>query len=105
MNPVIALLALTPAFIGLLMNLTLTVDAALTSVPMRWCIDFIAYATFPPGDDCEHGVVISHFCGYGQPCSQSLQRSSLSKALIKTGIAPHCFLFARARRRKCYEPF
>jgi hypothetical protein len=34
MNPVIALLALTTSFNGLLMNLT--VDAALTMVPMHW---------------------------------------------------------------------
>ncbi len=37
MNPVIALLALTTAFNGLLMNLT--VDAALTIASMRWRTD------------------------------------------------------------------
>jgi hypothetical protein len=110
MNPVIALLALTTAFIGLLMNLT--VDAALTMVPMHWRTDSVMSTPFTRCNNLEVRLSSSHFCGYAQPCSQCLraflvQQSTHQDENCSTLFTFHdsmwCASLHVRARRKCYE--
>ncbi len=93
MNPVIALLALTTSFIGLLMNLT--VDAALTIVPMHWRTHSVVSTPFTHGNNCGSGVVVFSLV-WIRAALLTVHASVLSSAEHSSiGELLHIFYFSR----------